>query len=318
MKYEIDNFTAILPVTCNANCAFCPEKEMPCKEDKSVWIDNLVEHIKLTRGAGYNHVSLTGGEPTLDLRLLGNTLHAIHSQTHIADVGITTNGKFLEAESSILAFLSASYHGKLLSFINISRHAFDTAENNRIMQVDYKHTLLDVIDFRRLLPAALSFRLNMVITADTDINKLFFEAKALYGVLSSALIQIAFRTDYALITDKGNGLIPDHLLSAFRGVFGEVETAGSCPTCISYKSAKYPGVMLKGANFEPTEVEATSRELIQHQDGALYHDWQRQKPVVLSTRSLPIYKQRRSIATLPCGSMQRQSGCSTGCGGRGC
>lgn len=281
MQQYKENFTAILPVTCNANCGFCPEKEMEEKAGKEEWIESLVDNLRKTRTMGYDHVSLSGGEPTLDPRLLGDTIQAIIKRTHINRIGITTNGQFLESSSKLSNFFNATVHGGAFIpyFINISRHAFDSAENNEIMGVQYKHTLADILYFRKLLPLSVSFRLNMVLTDKSDVGRLFREAYALQDILRENFVQIAFRTDYSLIVDKEDGLVPQRLRDAFADVFGELETTYSCPTCVTYQSKTIPGIFLKGANFEPTDKEELQREFIQHQDGKLYHDWQRNKPV---------------------------------------
>lgn len=283
MELLIDNFTAILPVTCNADCGFCPEKEMAEKAKKDQWIENLVKHINATRHMGYDHVSLTGGEPSLDPRLLKETITAIHERTWVRKVGMTTNGQFMESKDKILKFLDAiTKNGAcLLDFLNISRHAFTTPENNDIMRVSYQHTLRDIVNFRQVLPRELSFRLNMVITETTDVNRLFNEAEALYRTLTDAYVGIAFRTDYEMIIDRAQGLVPEKIMAEYVKVFGAVEEIGGCPTCITYQSPTRFNYTLKGANFEPTDKDKVWREFIQHQDGVLYYDWTRNKPVDL-------------------------------------
>lgn len=275
-NFEIDNYTALLPVTCNANCGFCPEKESE-KIDKSTWLYNLVDNINRTHHLGYDHISLSGGEPTLDPRLLKATLWCIQ-QTPVRGVGITTNGQWLESvhRRRMLLELLNSDVGRDVYFINISRHAFDTKENNEIMKVDYKHTLSDISEFRRNLAYVTSFRLNMVITPTTDFSRLFLETKALTGWLRESNISIAFRTDYAF----GSGReIPAAILNAFSYYFGDARELGGCPTCATYGpgNGRYNGlVAIKSADFEPTTKDPVIRELVQHMNGVLYYDWTRQ------------------------------------------
>lgn len=277
-----ENFTAVLPVTCNADCHFCPEKEMENKAPKDVWLSSLLTAINDTKSAGYDHISLSGGEPSLDPRLLQLTIRSIIGRTHITEIGMTTNGQFLESVQKLTSFVHAitTDNGAVIPyFINISRHAFNTEENNEIMSVNYKHTMADIIGFRNLLPKHMSFRLNMVLTSKSDIKRLFREAKTLSKVLADNNIDIAFRTDYSIIVDKASGLVPREIREAFDETFGETKIRYSCPTCVTYVPLEYPGIFLKGANFEPTEMEEIKREFIFHQDGILYHDWKRNQPV---------------------------------------
>lgn len=275
-EFEVDNFTAIIPGTCNANCGFCPEKESE-QLDKLSWICNLIDNINRTCHMGYDHISLSGGEPTLDLRMLADTLGAIYLASSIQAVGFTTNGQFLETERKRLELIRIlnSGTGPNVYFINISRHAFDTAENNEIMGVNYSHNLQDIAVFRQSLENVHSFRLNMVITPKTDYRKLFREAKMLTGWLRSNEIDIAFRCDYAFNTGAN---IPPEILTEFDRQFGASVPMGGCPTCISVGpgNPRYKGqIMLKSADFEPMGVDPIVRELIQHMNGKLYYDWTR-------------------------------------------
>lgn len=278
-KLEIDNFTAILPVTCNANCGFCPEKEMDQKADKRTWLNNLVDHINHSWNLGYDHISLSGGETTLDLRLLEDTLIAIHERTPCRRVGITTNGKFLEnlvQTRRLVSFLNDTDAGNMVYFINISRHAFDTSTNNDIMQVNYQHNLGNIAEFRRALKHVDSFRLNMVITAETNTHELFTGALSLTGWFQQNKIDVALRCDYNLDRKEGE-VIPSWVTTLFERYFGETRITGGCPTCKTRGTlnSRYRHLMLKGSYFEPTHHDTVSRELIHHQDGVLYYDWQR-------------------------------------------
>lgn len=284
MKYK-ENFTAILPVTCNANCAFCPEKEMEKKAGKDDWITSLTDHLKITQYV-HNHVSLSGGEPTLDPRLLQRTIKTI-SRFPGMGVGITTNAQFLESLTKTQAFMDACCvdgEGPFYPyFINISRHAFDVVENNRLMKTNYRHDMNDIFAFRRMLPSNVSFRLNMVLVAGEDHLKLFKEALAYEQKLVELGIVLSFRTDYNLVVSKEEGLIPKSIYDQFVSVFGACEETYGCPTCVTHSPQAYSNYILKAGDFEPTTKEELQREFVFHQDGKLYHDWKRNKPVDFPT-----------------------------------
>lgn len=283
MKYEIDNFTAVLPITCNADCSFCPEKESE-KISKEQYIENLVKAINETQNLGYDHISISGGEPTLDPRLLKEVIRAILSRTSITKIGLTTNGQFLESEQKLAAFLDAISDANdncLLDFINISRHAISNDDNNEIMKVNYKHTWADIVAFRQILPIGCSFHINMVQSENSDYTKVFKGIKTLNPVLKDSMIDVVFRTDYAWKSKlESDELIPPELYFLYTQIFGNCMIVGECPTCITYKNTtdEYDNIYLKGANYEPTNNENTIREFIFHMNGELYLDWQRNKP----------------------------------------
>lgn len=282
MKHEIDNFTVVLPVTCNADCSFCPEKEMENKASKQDWLDNMVLAVNETASDGYDHISVSGGEPTLDLRLLTEAVYAILNGTHIKKVGITTNAQFLESRAKAQNMIQFINSGILpvIDFMNISRHAVRTSDNNKIMGVNYKHTLSDIIRFRNAVNVR-SFHINVVVTAETDLDELFREYSLVQPVLDSNNIDIVFRTDYTwqnTAIEDGRKIV-EILVQKFTDVFGEYTTVSECGSCLTLVSSAHPNVYLKGAAYEPTLVEDVAREFVFHQDGALYYDWERNLPV---------------------------------------
>lgn len=284
MKHQIDNFTVVLPVTCNADCGFCPEKEMETKENKDVWIKNMVDAINSTEHLGYDHVSISGGEPSLDPRLLKKTIRAIITETHISKIGLTTNGQFLECTSKTEKFLDAISDDlgfPLLDFINISRHAVKTEDNNRIMKVNYKHTMSDIIAFRNVIQGVESFHINTVVEFERDVKPLFKQFSVIQPALQKNNIDVVFRTayDWQEYSRKTHNLtIPPDLLEEFVSHFGFMRLISECDTCLTYQSTVTENIWLKGATFEPTDHEETARELVLHQDGILYYDWGRNKP----------------------------------------
>lgn len=284
MKHQIDNFTAVLPVTCNADCHFCPEKEMPNdkKAPRDKYIQELTKAIKTTEHFGYDHVSISGGEPSLVPKLLGSAIDGILDETNIRKIGLTTNAQFLESDNKLNAFFDAitDEHGNCkLTFMNISRHAVRTEDNNEIMGVKYNHTISDIIQFRLLLPVNLSFHINVVVTDDRDLDVMFEEFKVVSEVLKEYNIDVVFRTDYTWhASEFETTKIPTRLQDKFYEYFGSITVISECDTCWTLCSNSHPNMFLKGATFEPTDHEEVARELVFHQDGKLYYDWMRQKP----------------------------------------
>lgn len=195
---ELRNFTAILPTTCNADCSFCPEKEMEKKSEQKTWSNNLIAAIK-AHGHRVDHVSISGGEPTLRMKYLFETIDRIQAETGMRNVGLTSNGQFLEKYNQMMTFLDLNTDEMLeskLSHLNISMHSFDREKANKIMGVKYTWTLDDLVRFRRQLGRKLSFHINFVINKDSidNIEWEFRQANEL--MKANPWIDVVFRVDY--------------------------------------------------------------------------------------------------------------------------
>lgn len=195
---ELRNFTAILPVTCNADCAFCPEKEMENKAPQKEWQDNLMAAIK-THGHRVDHISISGGEPTLRMKYLFETIDRIRAEAGMHKVGLTSNGQFLEKHSQMMTFLDLNTDVMLeskLSHLNISLHSFDREKANKIMGVNYTWTLDDLVRFRRQLGRKLSFHINFVINKQ-NIDNIEWEFRQANELMkANPWIDVVFRVDY--------------------------------------------------------------------------------------------------------------------------
>lgn len=195
---ELRNFTAILPVTCNADCAFCPEKEMENKAPQKEWQDNLMAAIK-THGHRVDHISISGGEPTLRMKYLFETIDRIRAEAGMHKVGLTSNGQFLEKHNQTMTFLDLNTDVMLeskLSHLNISLHSFDREKANKIMGVNYTWTLDDLVRFRRQLGRKLSFHINFVINKQ-NIDNIEWEFRQANELMkANPWIDVVFRVDY--------------------------------------------------------------------------------------------------------------------------
>lgn len=306
------NFTAILPVTCNADCSFCPEKEMETKAGQKEWQDNLIASI-LAHEHRFDHVSISGGEPTLRQKFLFETIDRILSETSIKKVGLTSNGQFLEKHNNTLDFLDRNTTLEMtskLSHLNISMHSFNRDRANEIMGVKYQHSLEELARFRRQLGRNVSFHINFVLNEKSDdYQKEFLAAQAF--MKEHPYIDVVFRVDYnnkelsqelrdyAMAVEeyhaqsadadkrrlkfKAPKVLRPKLVQKFDGVFGHNEdheegawTTG-CPSCFTHcsDSVNNSHAYLKASSYEPNEDEDEYTEMVFHMDGKLYFDWSR-------------------------------------------
>lgn len=308
------NFTAILPVTCNASCSFCPEKEMEKKAGQREWLDNLIEQINKYEGT-FDHVSLSGGEATLRMNYLFEVMDEIREATNIKNIGLTSNGRFLNKQEDILRFLNGNTTKDLkskLHHLNISMHSFDPDLNNDIMGTEYTYTHADLVRFRRLIGKQVSFHINFVINPQNIDNIEWEMQQARLFMEANPYIDVVFRVDYNLPHiakqireeyedgDFDVEFNDDSILSLFRTHFyvdtsdedTEIE-ADMCKSCFSLPSdwINYNRAWLKASTFEPNEDEGEYTEYVFHMDGKLYYDWSRNDPVSEVT---PVVKREKA------------------------
>jgi len=302
------NFTAILPVTCNASCSFCPEKEMEKKAGQREWLNNLIEQINKHEGT-FDHVSLSGGEATLRMNYLFEVMDEIREATNIKNIGLTSNGRFLNKQEDILRFLNGNTTEDLqskLHHLNISMHSFDPDLNNDIMGTEYTYTHADLVRFRRLIGKQVSFHINFVINPQNIDNIEWEMQQARLFMEANPYIDVVFRVDYNLPhiakqireeyeeEDLGSEddvmSDGDNLLSLFLAHFyvdrpEEDDDADPqpdmCASCFSLPSnwINHNRAWLKASSYEPNEDEGEYTEYVFHMDGKLYYDWSRNDPV---------------------------------------
>lgn len=308
---QLRNFTAILPVTCNANCVFCPEKEMDKKADKSIWLGNLIEAIKKVSHV-VDHVSLSGGEPTLNIKLLQTTVDSILSLTPIREVGITTNGQFLESTHKTMAVLNALIDSTTLQckldFMNVSLHSFDPDTNMEIMGISSMYDLNKLTQFRKIL-GVRSFHINFVV-CEQNIDNIEWEMEQALKLMNyNPHINVVFRVDYnqkkifkalhKYASTKSSRSVKPQLLKIFEKVFakhGQTDNTepdmGYCPSCftksvqLSHKNRAY----LKASAYEPNDILKKTTEVVFHQDGKAYADWSRKEPFKFTDFAKPSKK----------------------------
>ena len=295
------NFTAILPVTCNASCSFCPEKEMEKKAGQREWLDNLIAQINKHEGT-FDHVSLSGGEATLRMNYLFEVMDEIRAATNIKNIGLTSNGRFLNKQEDILRFLNGNTTEDLkskLHHLNISMHSFDPDLNNDIMGTEYTYTHADLVRFRRLIGKQVSFHINFVINPQNIDNIEWEMQQARLFMEANPYIDVVFRVDYNLPHiakqiredyEDQDFVNDDSLLNLFLTHFyvdrpeeddDADPEADMCASCFSLPSnwINHNRAWLKASTFEPNEDEGEFTEYVFHMDGKLYYDWSRNDPV---------------------------------------
>lgn len=294
------NFTAILPVTCNASCSFCPEKEMEKKAGQREWLNNLIEQINKHEGT-FDHVSLSGGEATLRMNYLFEVMDEIREATNIKNIGLTSNGRFLNKQEDILRFLNGNTTEDLqskLHHLNISMHSFDPDLNNDIMGTEYTYTHADLVRFRRLIGKQVSFHINFVINPQNIDNIEWEMQQARLFMEANPYIDVVFRVDYNLPHiakqireeyedgDFDVEFNDDSILSLFLQHFyvdrpeeddDADPQADMCASCFSLPSnwINHNRAWLKASSYEPNEDEGEYTEYVFHMDGKLYYDWSR-------------------------------------------
>lgn len=109
---------------CNGKCKFCSNSKL--KDNGKLDLDKLKETlIYLNNKKILNRISVTGGEPLLNIELLNNVLNLLYEVNPNSIVTFNTNGynlkKILELDSI-----------ELLEGIHISRHHYNDEINNSI------------------------------------------------------------------------------------------------------------------------------------------------------------------------------------------
>jgi len=88
---------------CNLSCEFCHNEGAPARGRMN--IDTMLVAVAAAKRAGFSRVQFTGGEPLLHPEI---AMFVARAREHIVDVGITTNGTFLEAHLASLVAAGVS------------------------------------------------------------------------------------------------------------------------------------------------------------------------------------------------------------------
>ena len=122
----------VIPCGCNAKCPFCynKDKQISCDEKQFLndFINSLDNIIKKIGDKNPISVDITGGEPTLNPKLLEKVLIKLKKyniKSKVLRTTLTTNGTNL---NSIIPFMK-----DVIDYVNISVHDFRTFERKNIL-----------------------------------------------------------------------------------------------------------------------------------------------------------------------------------------
>lgn len=295
------NFSIVMPGGCNADCAFCFNKDKRTVRmgDRMTWLLNLYRTLVALPEQFYQ-ISITGNEPMMS-PIIDDVLSILREvRGKYTNILLTTNG----------TNLTNGLHNvvKSVDHINVSRHHYDEEENCKIFRGNYRvmdEDLAEIIDTYSAQGVDVS--LNCVINDETTYDFI------------NAYIDFAKRMGaHAVRFRKQNG---DNLnMTPAEEVFDQrypVIERGECPVCRTWKRViRGMETYWKAAVIEPTDkVKDKVYELVYNTDGNLYLDWDFKIPYQLKFPTKDGMKRR--IVAHECGQrMIRDCGRSySSCGG---
>ena len=159
------NFSIIMPGGCNASCYFCFYKYQPKTEmKKEQWFEKLQKTINKLP-IKFQQVSITGGEPTLNIENLTRTVNILRSR--FKKIVLSTNGFNLSKLDKIV-------NNHLVDYINISRHFPSWIDNVDIFKtnkgVKTTHELRLFIE--KTHKYGIPVTINCVVTPKLKINSM--------------------------------------------------------------------------------------------------------------------------------------------------
>jgi len=254
---ERPNFSIILPGGCQAHCAFCFWKQKKMGSfDK--WINKLIYTLD-TLPECFDQISITGGEPTLS-PLFHNVLCALSlRKDRWKKIVLTTNGGGILEPHNLIQTLKDD---KVIDFINISRHHFVDAENQKIFKTKKVPSRDDLKRIADKIGNKLTF--NCVYS---DMSYQFF------GEYMKFAEEVGVKT---VCFRRTHGSLDMHHVEAnVERLYMKIDES-SCPVCRSTFYSFSPTMVcaFKYSLVEPKEAIDGVYELIYQQDGKLTTDWE--------------------------------------------
>lgn len=170
---------------CNNNCVFCHSAEHKGRAPAA----SVDAKIALAAGLGCSMVVLSGGEPTIQPRLMG---WARLARQEGLGFGLVSNGRMLAYPEAAQRLSSAG-----LTYAQVSLHAGTAALHDRITRTpgSFDQTLAAV---GSLLDAGVETTVNAVVTRAN--------ASHLDGLVDLLLPQAGLRLKYSMVEPKGAAL----------------------------------------------------------------------------------------------------------------
>ncbi len=176
---------------CNGNCEFCSNRGL--RDDGKLDLEKLRSTLIYLHDKGIlNRISVTGGEPLLNPKLLNDTLNLIFSVDKQALVTFNTNGCNL---SQVLDFDAIDK----VEGIHISRHHYDDDKNRGIFGCDVA-TYDDIESIMNKSKNKKLLRLNCLLMKDyidsPDEIRKYLEHASDLGVFRVGFVSLMKVNDY--------------------------------------------------------------------------------------------------------------------------
>ena len=164
LRYDICEERSIrlsLTSKCNLNCFFCHHEGIQSKKTNKISIPEIERILCQARRLGINEITLTGGEPFLELDKIIFILKYCSSWDKLPVIKIVTNSTLITKE----AIDSLKYKGQLK--INLSLHSIKNNVNNLILGKDILLENYKTI-IKELIKKDLTLRINTTLLKDIN------------------------------------------------------------------------------------------------------------------------------------------------------
>lgn len=272
---RIHNFTILMDLDgCSANCGFCFWQENRYDMTYDRWIKNLNRVLAHDSLKGLiNTISISGGEPTIDLKKLEHVLTLIEVHKKDIKVVLNTNGFQLREALELPVFKRVVKH------INLSRHSALDSNNQVVFQTRSVPSRLDISEMSSYLENNTSIDLTLNYVYDDTIS--IHEGNAFINLAKQLNCNVAFRRNIEL------GLKQSEFEKVLVGTRTNV-LKSSCPVC-NVSSTKINGVNVNfkygvGETYKREELDNKPYELI-FVKGNLSYDWEGKFPVALEKKA---------------------------------
>jgi MoaA/NifB/PqqE/SkfB family radical SAM enzyme len=155
----------ILGYDCNLACDYCTIT--PAMRQRALTSEDVVRELRAGRGAGFEAVSFTGGEPTIRRDLLGLVRAA--RQLGYTSIKVQSNGLLFAQASNLARLVDAG-----VTLLHVSIHTHDAGLYDALVRRDDSYALM-VAGLRNAVATGLEVVADVILKSDT------------YGALPDAL-----------------------------------------------------------------------------------------------------------------------------------